>query len=1205
MSTELDKFLDYLENKPTTPTTDQPEEELVKPENSYVNTSPDKKTSTARSTPTGKTSLTALANDDEFATRASRFLEGIGSNENIFEYLRDSDYSLTSAIGRSFAVGDWTDEQKNDYLYLKTAFDNTDLSGFRERFGALKDISIDIVADPLNIVTALFAIPTGGASLAGRAALGTSAQAAMKKFTSSKLAKSAMFGAAEGAAWGGLHNYFLQDIDVDLGAKDDIDMTNIAASTILGGTFAGAIGGGTRYLRTRKSGEADAPDEFVGPEMPNEFRQKEFKFSNEDAIDNDYQGTSRQKIESDYELDTVTMEQHPDFVGPPNPLRFTDKYIEDDLTYKTNSFLNSFLSKTVGKATTQFLESAKKSELLQELLRDFRYDYDTTMTSKGKKGVKRDSYGLAVGRRTGKYMAILAKGLNRLDHVGWRNRIAKDQQDDINFLLRDRQLTVNQIDNLIGKNYKGVQITVDMASSYKHLRTMLDETYEDLAKAGLLKTGTLFKKGFLPRIFNYTALKENRGEFERLLIQAEHATPTNFVDDITIKTGDGEIVQGTKIDALGVDSEIFGIDFLKEAGVQLRDGNKFALLEDATARQLRLAKRLKAEKIVDDMLEYRWTPMEFRQKSLDATGFLQPRRFTNLDDNQIAKFLESDTQTILEDYFTSSARAIERSNFFGRTAKEFRTNKLQPILAELQESGFSREEATKITNELSKMHARVVGIETDASSILNQTKGLRFFSDWGKLSQQMAHLPFATLSSVTEPLILLSRADLIDSPRVIKDIASALVKEGASVVDRSIKGFQRGVLKQRTKGIKDIDDEAWGELYQTGLALEQAVQERLEGLAGEGLHSSAAKNIQAAFFKANLLTQWTRAVQLASFTTGKRLIRQNAQKLATGKTLLGRKLTKSNRTYLTEQLEDLGVNSSDAVAWYNSSLRNGKFDDNLSKGLDKNGNLLEKGMQGYGNDLFYKTQQVVGANRFTKEIILNPSVAEANRPLWFSTPSGQLLMQFAGYPTVFNNTILKKFSNEMVNSPMQAIPKVLPTVLLMTAVAHVGNTIRSSGANMKDYETGARKGDGELTYEAVRRWGGLGWFDYAARYGDENQRNVGDFTSLLKTFAGPLPQDAIDAILYRKGLAEIGVTNLPGYALYDVIGGEGTKKELRRLARGSTKKKEKSRNLDFAKGGIVTNVPNVHPEPDEVKMRGIDMTYNEMAGEILKDEEDV
>jgi hypothetical protein len=76
-----------------------------------------------------------------------------------------------------------------------------------------------------------------------------------------------------------------------------------------------------------------------------------------------------------------------------------------------------------------------------------------------------------------------------------------------------------------------------------------------------------------------------------------------------------------------------------------------------------------------------------------------------------------------------------------------------------------------------------------------------------------------------------------------------------------------------------MPDEEWGELYKTGLALEQAVQERIEGLAGEGMHNSVLKNIQAGFFKANLLTQWTKAVQLASFTTGKRLIKQRAQAL--------------------------------------------------------------------------------------------------------------------------------------------------------------------------------------------------------------------------------------------------------------------------------------------------------------------------------------
>ena len=50
---------------------------------------------------------------------------------------------------------------------------------------------------------------------------------------------------------------------------------------------------------------------------------------------------------------------------------------------------------------------------------------------------------------------------------------------------------------------------------------------------------------------------------------------------------------------------------------------------------------------------------------------------------------------------------------------------------------------------------------------------------------------------------------------------------------------------------------------------------------------------------------------------------------------------------------------------------------------------------------------------------------------------------------------------------MQTIPKVLPTVLLMSAVAHIGNTIRSNGENLTDYETGLKKDDGKLTWSDV------------------------------------------------------------------------------------------------------------------------------------------
>jgi hypothetical protein len=45
----------------------------------------------------------------------------------------------------------------------------------------------------------------------------------------------------------------------------------------------------------------------------------------------------------------------------------------------------------------------------------------------------------------------------------------------------------------------------------------------------------------------------------------------------------------------------------------------------------------------------------------------------------------------------------------------------------------------------------------------------------------MAHLPFATLSSITEPFLLLTRAGAKDSPQVLKDIGSALIKEGNSI----------------------------------------------------------------------------------------------------------------------------------------------------------------------------------------------------------------------------------------------------------------------------------------------------------------------------------------------------------------------------------------------------------------------------------------
>jgi len=1141
---------------------------------------------------TGKSSLTDLANDEEFSTRAARFLEGIGSNDNIFEYLRDADYSLSSAITRSFQTGKWTPEQIEDYNYLKNAFDNTELSGFKERFGAFKDIAVDILADPLNIVSALFALPSGGSSLA----LSTAAKAGVSKVAKAAaqdklkglakdqaLKQGLLYGATEGAAWGGLHNYFLQDIDIDLGLKEDMDLSDIGASTLVGAAFTGALAGGTRYMSTRFT---KAPE--TNENMSQPLKDKEFVYSNEDAINKAGDAEPRAKVVKDTELDEA-IEAGDDLTN------------EKDFIEESKNKLNWWLARTIGKPVTEFIEYIKKAPSLENILASIRYDYGTSLT-KGQKGVTKvlltdgtestRTYGESLGLTNGYFQFGLAKAFNVLYRVGWRARIFKEQNDQLAYLLRDGELQVRTKDgknvtgafiedfvpseytittragqNILGTNYKGFDIDEDVVQSYLQIKQLLNKAFIDGKSADIFKKGTGRVTNYLPRIFKHSVLSnpQKRAVFEQKLIESGHADPINDKQFLTILDTDGKKVRGIKEDALGLDEEVFGVNFLEEAG-----GDQ------------ELAKKLKASKIVQDMLDYRYTPLELRmagKKRSDATGFLQSRRFTNIADNEIEEFLENDVQVLLENYFTNFSQTLTRAKYFGKTIAEVEKNKIAPIVRELIDSGMNPDEAYKVGRNVSDMIKRVTGLETYSDSFWKKNAWGRNFSDWGKLSQQMAHLPFATLSSVTEPLLLLSRAGKRDAPVVIADIGKALVKEGQSVIDRTLKGIQRGVFRQKVKGIKDIDDEVWSELYKTGLALEQSVQERLEGLVGEGIHGEFVKNLQQGFFKVNLLTQWTKAVQLASFTTGKRLITRNAELLSKGG------LGKGKDKYLRQQLNDLGIDDIQAAEWYGKYVEDGKFNFNLAK-----------------EDAFYKNDLTIGANRFVKEIILNPSTAEANRPLWFSTPAAQMLVQFAGYPTVFNNTILKRFAYEGKSSFMQVMPKAVPTILLMTAVAHVGNIIRSNGQSVYDYETKAPKPDGEIIMDAVRRWGGMGPFDYAYRYGSEADRNVGGFTSLTKTFAGPLPQDAIDAILYRKGLAEIVFTNLPGYAAYDMVFGDGTKKELRRMARGTPADKPKKPVL-YAKGGLVYDVPNVTDEPDEMKSRVTGIPFNATA-EFVQDEED-
>ena len=186
--------------------------------------------------------------------------------------------------------------------------------------------------------------------------------------------------------------------------------------------------------------------------------------------------------------------------------------------------------------------------------------------------------------------------------------------------------------------------------------------------------------------------------------------------------------------------------------------------------------------------------------------------------------------------------------------------------------------------------------------------------------------------------------------------------------------------------------------------------------------------------------------------------------------------------------------------------------------------------------------------------------------------------------------------------------------------------IRSSGQSVYKYGTNEPKDDSEIIGEAIRRWGGMGPFDYAIRYSSEMDRNrsPGALKNILKAVSGPLPQDVIDAISYNRGLVEIGANNLPYQSWYDLIFGEGTRKNIRTAARkmdtgvllddddddkgasflfpkkGTRRKKDR---LYFDRGGIVTNVPNVPIEPDERVDKMTGEVYNKTA-EFAQDKDD-
>ena len=512
-----------------------------------------------------------------------------------------------------------------------------------------------------------------------------------------------------------------------------------------------------------------------------------------------------------------------------------------------------------------------------------------------------------------------------------------------------------------------------------------------------------------------------------------------------------------------------------------------------------------AERLVEDMLDKR---NQLGEQGGGANFFYR-RAFKKLKDEDFEDYLEDNLNTVMNDYFTNVGKQIAKVEHLGVVSlgssekkaitqdgvtrliddpsRSFNTVWIDTIADELKEKG--KVLTLKDRENLQSLYRSTTG-EFD-SSFLGEGPIPALAETYG-IANRLAYLPLATASSLTEILINFQKADPTPAFK-------ALINATGDAVGNTNLGM-RDLLKQSGYTKSEIRKE----LNEFGIALDLGIEDVVQRLAGEELHSKIGRKVNNVFFKVTLLDQWTKLVQTASFLSGKEIIQNNLKKIATHQASGLAPTRRIDR--LRGELLELGIKDIDeGVKWVNegASIKNP----------------------------WYKNVKR-GAARYTNEVILQPSPTANIKPLLLSKPRTSLLFQFTSYPAAFANVVLRNAGRDLVRGVKEGdiknVSKTLATGLAMTAVARMTNSWRSDGESEK-YETEMQK-----NRDAAIRWGGGGYgLDqlYRGRKAAEVYQNpaVG-----VASFFGPLGSDLSRQFSYFSPASALG-QKIPFYGAIDPV----------------------------------------------------------------------
>ncbi len=553
------------------------------------------------------------------------------------------------------------------------------------------------------------------------------------------------------------------------------------------------------------------------------------------------------------------------------------------------------------------------------------------------------------------------------------------------------------------------------------------------------------------------------------------------------------------------DAEEAGLDPTFIENYFPRSWNREAIEADTPGFRKKLVDNdIVSEEKVDDVIN----GMLDKQNELFSSHsnlLTQARKFQNLDDNEFSQYLTNDLIPVTTNYFMNAAKSIQHKKHFllpgkdvkvvGKTGdnnlvlfkqdneSQFIERFINPIDKELKAARNGKGLSARDKRAIVDVYKSVTGQVDYFESAVAQ--GLY---DGTKLANAMAYLPLATVSSLSEAFITLGKAP----------------------VSSAIKGAQDGVMighKMFTTELKQIlkekhnisDDAIVKEMNSVFLAMDEAMSDVTNRLSGEGLQTEFLKKGARGFYRLNLLVPWTKAVQLAAFSTGKDLIQSNLLKLSKLEGMKGNQVDR-----LRGELFDLGVDVNKGIAWTK------KYD----------GSITTASRQ----DEFYKNDIVRGAGRFTNGVILQTSREYATVPRFMTNPKIDIFTQFLRYPTVFGNTVLRNFARDIITDTTVNAPKLAAFVLMSTNVAKATNYWRSAPEERERIKTEGR--DWRDTLKAYQRVGLLGPLEYGLRISEGISYGQNPLVATTGV-GGPVIGDIIGMTLYNRGLLETGARKIP------------------------------------------------------------------------------